>query len=217
MWLKGKQQSCFGWMMTHLHTGWEILYVRNERARLRAKTINDRFYFSSSAQTGWKQLSYRWIMSDDGGSEVSVTQRAHVHTHACTHTHTLKCLSHTAPTVTEVKKQLAGTHPRKCLCFQTDTAPPPPQLHTYSTQSHIHTCTVSKQNRNTIAKIPKAPNKSICFKERLLPINSRLWLNTSVRSFAKGLRNLSFLSFHITGVCSSCLLFLGLESLRNVK
>lgn len=212
MWLKGKQQSCFGWMMTHLHTGWEILYVRNERARLRAKTINDRFYFSSSAQTGWKQLSYRWIMSDDGGSEVSVTQRAHVHTH--THWN----VYHTQhPQSLRWRSSLQGHTPENVSAFRQTQPPPPPQLHTYSTQSHIHTCTVSKQNRNTIAKIPKAPNKSICFKERLLPINSRLWLNTSVRSFAKGLRNLSFLSFHITGVCSSCLLFLGLESLRNVK
>lgn len=208
--------------MTHLHTGWEILYVRNERARLRAKTINDRFYFSSSAQTGWKQLSYRWIMSDDGGSEVSVTQRAHVHTHTrarthtCTHTHTEMFITHSTHSHRGEEAACRDT-PQKMSLLSDRHSPPPPQLHTYSTQSHIHTCTVSKQNRNTIAKIPKAPNKSICFKERLLPINSRLWLNTSVRSFAKGLRKLSFLSFHITGVCSSCLLFLGLESLRNVK
>lgn len=144
--------------MTHLHTGWEILYVRNERARLRAKTINDRFYFSSSAQTGWKQLSYRWIMSDDGGSEVSVTQRAHVHAHTRARTHTLKCLSHTAPTVTEVKKQLAGTHPRKCLCFQTDTAPHP---HSYTHTVHNHTFIRARYQSRTETRLQKFPKHQI--------------------------------------------------------
>lgn len=138
MWLKGKQQSCFGWMMTHLHTGWEILYVRNERARLRAKTINDRFYFSSSAQTGWKQLSYRWIMSDDGGSEVSVTQRAHVHTHTCTRTHTEMFITHSTHSHWGEEAACRDTPQKMSLLSDRHSPPTPTATHIQYTITHSY-------------------------------------------------------------------------------
>lgn len=153
MWLKGKQQSCFGWMMTHLHTGWEILYVRNERARLRAKTINDRFYFSSSAQTGWKQLSYRWIMSDDGGSEVSVTQRARVHTH--THWN----VYHTQhPQSLRWRSSLQGHTPENVSAFR-QTQPPHP--HSYTHTVHNHTFIRARYQSRTETRLQKFPKHQI--------------------------------------------------------
>lgn len=158
MWLKGKQQSCFGWMMTHLHTGWEILYVRNERARLRAKTINDRFYFSSSAQTGWKQLSYRWIMSDDGGSEVSVTQRAHVHTHACTHTHTEMFITHSTHSHWGEEAACRDT-PQKMSLLSDRHSPPHP--HSYTHTVHNHTFIRARYQSRTETRLQKFPKHQI--------------------------------------------------------
>lgn len=68
-----------------------------------------------------------------------------------------------------------------------------------------------------IVKIPSfAPNKRKCFKERRFPINSRLWLNVSVYSFAKGPQKpVIFLSFshHRRALFLSA--FLGLGKFKN--